>query len=97
MAAGHGDCDDNRPRLGEHGHHIRSRSSLPSKKIVDLIISTSFYSLWNYNLNNDIRGSTWNGENLSWFSNSRMHESALSLVQDSDELDKSAHIVDAIA
>ena len=42
-------------------------------------------------------GSIWNGENLSWFSNSRMHGSVLTLAQDSDELDKGACILDAVA
>lgn len=60
-------------------------------------------SLWNYNPeNNDSSGDDWNGENFSWFSNSRAsHRSTISeqtsaLAQDSNELDLGGRILDAI-
>ncbi|KAH8977678.1 glycoside hydrolase superfamily [Lactarius akahatsu] len=53
------------------------------------------FTLWNYNPDNDdTRGDDWNGENFSWFSNSRAPRSALA--QDADELDAGARILDAV-
>jgi hypothetical protein len=61
----------------------------------------SIYSLWNYNPENDDgRGDNWNGENFSWFSNSRVTPCAsgktLSLAQDMKELDSGGRILDAV-
>ena len=60
-------------------------------------------SLWNYNPeNDDSRGDDWNGENFSWFSNSRAsHRSKTSgqtpvLAQDTKELDLGGRILDAV-
>jgi hypothetical protein len=60
------------------------------------------FSLWNYNPENDDgRGDSWNGENFSWFSNSRVAPSrasgkALVLTQDTKELDLGGRILDAV-
>ncbi len=45
-----------------------------------------------------MRGDDWNGENFSWFSNSRARGSVLAttLAQDADELDAGARILDAV-
>jgi hypothetical protein len=63
----------------------------------------SYASLWNYNPeNDDSRGDNWNGENFSWFSNSRVGPllassgQALSLAQDAKELDLGGRILDAV-
>ena len=58
-------------------------------------------SLWNYNPeNDDVRGDDWNGENFSWFSNSRVATpdsgNALALAQDKKELDSGGRILDAV-
>lgn len=59
-------------------------------------------SLWNYNPeNDDSRGDDWNGENFSWFSNSRVgpHTASgqtLVLAQDAKELDLGGRILDAV-
>jgi hypothetical protein len=60
-------------------------------------------SLWNYNPeNDDSRGDDWNGENFSWFSNSRAsHRSTTSgqtlvLAQDAKGLDLGGRILDAV-
>jgi len=60
-------------------------------------------SLWNYNPeNDDSRGDDWNGENFSWFSDSRAsHRSTTSgqtlvLAQDAKELDLGGRILDAV-
>ena len=58
-------------------------------------------SLWNYNPeNDDVRGDDWNGENFSWFSNSRVAPidsgKALALAQDKKELDSGGRILDAV-
>jgi len=60
-------------------------------------------SLWNYNPeNDDSRGDDWNGENFSWFSDSRAcHKSSTSgqtpvLAQDTKELDLGGRILDAV-
>ncbi|KAI0245249.1 glycoside hydrolase family 5 protein, partial [Lactifluus subvellereus] len=59
------------------------------------------FTLWNYNPDNDdTRGDNWNGENFSWFSNSRatLRASglALPLSQDAKELDLGGRILDAV-
>jgi hypothetical protein len=60
-------------------------------------------SLCNYNpKNDDSRGDDWNGENFSWFSNSRAsHRNTtpgqkLVLAQDASELDLGGRILDAV-
>jgi len=54
------------------------------------------FTLWNYNPeNDDAHGDDWNGENFSWFSNSRA-PSCSALAQDADELDTGARILDAV-
>jgi Glycoside hydrolase family 5 C-terminal domain len=56
-------------------------------------------SLWNYNSeNDDARGDSWNGENFSWFSNSRVapRASGKTLAQDTKELDLGGRILDAV-
>lgn len=60
-------------------------------------------SLWNYNPeNDDSRGDNWNGENFSWFSNSRVgprvapSRQTLVLAQDAKELDLGGRILDAV-
>lgn len=60
-------------------------------------------SLWNYNPeNDDSRGDDWNGENFSWFSDSRSgHQSTSSgrplvLAQHAKELDLGGRILDAV-
>ena len=60
-------------------------------------------SLWNYNPeNDDSRGDKWNGENFSWFSNSRAGPQrttsgqTLVLAQDAKELDLGGRILDAV-
>jgi hypothetical protein len=60
-------------------------------------------SLWNYNPeNDDSSGDDWNGENFSWFSNSRAShrsttlEQTLALAQDANELDLGGRILDAV-
>jgi hypothetical protein len=57
--------------------------------------------LWNYNPeNDDVRGDDWNGENFSWFSNSRAAPrtsgKALTLAQTTKELDAGGRILDAV-
>ncbi|KAH9985691.1 glycoside hydrolase family 5 protein [Russula vinacea] len=60
------------------------------------------FTLWNYNPeNDDSRGDDWNGENFSWFSNSRVgpHTASgqtLVLAQDAKELDLGGRILDAV-
>ncbi|KAH9988245.1 glycoside hydrolase superfamily [Russula compacta] len=66
------------------------------------------FTLWNYNPeNDDARGDSWNGENFSWFSNSRAAAplraassassgNALAFAQDAKELDLGARILDAV-
>jgi Glycoside hydrolase family 5 C-terminal domain len=62
-----------------------------------LIIFCPLYSLWNYNPDNDdARGDDWNGENFSWFSNSRAPRLALPLPQDAEELDLGGRILSAV-
>ena len=77
---------------------MRSRSS-PRPKVSPFLIRTNFillYSLWNYNPDNDdARGDSWNGENFSWFSNSRAHVRS-ALAQDGEVLDAGARILDAV-
>ncbi|KAF8266909.1 cytoplasmic protein [Lactarius quietus] len=54
------------------------------------------FTLWNYNPDNDdARGDDWNGENFSWFSNSRACRPS-SLTQDTHSLDEGARILDAV-
>ena len=58
-------------------------------------------SLWNYNPeNDDARGDSWNGENFSWFSNSRAASrtsgKALAFAQATKELDAGGRILDAV-
>jgi hypothetical protein len=60
-------------------------------------------SLWNYNPeNDDSSGDNWNGENFSWFSNSRAgyrsmtSGQTLALAQDANELDLGGRILDAV-
>lgn len=58
-------------------------------------------SLWNYNPeNDDARGDNWNGENFSWFSNSRAvprtSGKTLALAQTTKELDAGGRILDAV-
>ncbi len=62
-----------------------------------------YTSLWNYNPeNNDSHGDDWNGENFSWFSNSRVSTRSLTsgqtlvLAQDAKELDSGGRILDAV-
>jgi hypothetical protein len=55
--------------------------------------------LWNYNPDNDdVRGDDWNGENFSWFSNSRAapRTSGKALAQATKELDEGGRILDAV-
>ncbi|KAI0293137.1 glycoside hydrolase family 5 protein [Multifurca ochricompacta] len=63
------------------------------------------FTLWNYNPeNDDTRGDDWNGENFSWFSNSRSahahvyapKRTELGLSQDTKELDFGGRILDAV-
>ena len=57
--------------------------------------------MWNYNPeNDDARGDNWNGENFSWFSNSRAAPrtsgKVLVLAQATKELDAGGRILDAV-
>lgn len=76
--------------------------SVPNMVVISLsYIFRPIYSLWNYNPDNDdARGDDWNGENFSWFSNSRaiLRASglALPLPQDAKELDLGGRILDAV-
>ncbi|VDB96739.1 unnamed protein product [Peniophora sp. CBMAI 1063] len=56
------------------------------------------FTLWNYNPDNDDeRGDDWNGENFSWFSQSRASpEARNALEQSSDALDKGGRILEAV-
>ncbi|KAN0133059.1 glycoside hydrolase [Lactarius tabidus] len=57
------------------------------------------FTLWNYNPDNDdTHGDDWNGENFSWFSNSRARaaRSASAPTQELDDDDDGARILDAV-
>ena len=97
MAASYDGRDDHRSRAVEHRLYVRLRYlSLPQK----VFESLPLYSLWNYNPDNDdTRGDDWNGENFSWFSNSRAQRygaSSSSSSQEQQQLDKGARILDAV-
>jgi hypothetical protein len=89
---------------GRHDHGLRARQyriyvrpaclTLPPRQF-DLIT----HRLWNYNPDNDdTHGDDWNGENFSWFSNSRARaaRSASAPTQELDDDDDGARILDAV-